>query len=123
MMSEDKLARFRGLPVTGATKAAQEETDEYSAFGAKDKPSRLRIRCAAQPTISIRNDLLLTVTYDELEGTNFVLLYQVLLVMVRGRNLKELIQALENDNAHFIQEFNPHRWAKPADGKAAFIES
>jgi hypothetical protein len=119
-MPEDKLARFRNLP---SDNEAQKSADAYSAFGTKDKVRRLRIRSAMEPTVAVRNDLLLTVTYDGSFGTNFVLLYTVLIVLVRGKNLQKLIYALENDMADYIQQFDPDLWDKPTDTNAAFIES
>jgi hypothetical protein len=65
----------------------------------------------------------LDVVSDGRFGTNFVLVYTVLLVLVKGRNLQKLIFALENGMADFIQEFDSERWQKPMGTDAPFIES
>jgi hypothetical protein len=44
-------------------------------------------------------------------------------VLVRGRNLQEIVFAIQNNMAVYIQEFDPDRWPKPKDDKAPFIEN
>jgi hypothetical protein len=95
----------------------------YVAFGTKDKVNRLRIRSAMAPVQSPGYNILLNITYDGDYGTNFVLLYTVLMVLVRGKNLQKLVYAIENGMADFIQEYDPDRWPKPADANAAIIDS
>jgi hypothetical protein len=121
----DPLAQFRKAPVTpaGEGPSKPKETDEYVAFGTKDKVFRLRIRRAMAPTRSPGYPYLLDVVYDGSYGTNFVLVFTFLMVLVKGRNLQKLVFALENGMADYIQEFDPDRWEKPKDETAAFIES
>jgi hypothetical protein len=125
-MADDPLAQYRRTaaapaPAKGAMQPAA--TDEYIAFGTKDKVFRLRIRSAMAPVHSPGYNILLNITYDGDYGTNFVLLYSVLMVLVRGKNLQKMVFAIENGMADFIQEFDPDRWQKPKDANAAFIES
>src|ERR1035441_9726908 len=75
------------------------------------------------PTRSPGYNTLLDVVYDGDFGTNFVLVYTFMMVLVRGRNLQGLVLALETSTADFIQEYDSDRWAKPTDETAAFIES
>jgi hypothetical protein len=63
------------------------------------------------------------VVYDGDFGTNVVLIYTFLMVSVSGRNLPNVILALESGTAEFIQEFDPDKWSKPADASAPFIQS
>ena len=124
MSNNDPLAQFRRTPIAPSGGPARpKETDEYVAFGGKDKVARLRIRRAMAPTRSPGYAYLMDVVYDGGYGTNFVLVYTFLMVLVRGKNLQSLIYALENGMADYIQEFDPDRWAKPTDPNAAFIES
>ena len=120
----DPLAQFRKKmnPASpgGDGPAAKEE---YVAFGAKDKVSRLRIRRAMAPTRAPGYTYLLDVVYDGSYGTNFVLVFTFLMVLVRGRSLQPVIAALELGMADFIQEFDSDQWQKPADESAPFIES
>jgi hypothetical protein len=120
----DPLAQFRKKPVGPGSETTPPQTPEgYVAFDAKDKVDRLKIRRANDPTRSPGYAYLLDVVYDGSYGTNFVLVYTFLMVLVKGRNLQNLIMALEMGTADFIQEFDPERWQKPTDEKAAFIES
>ncbi len=118
----DPLAQYRKRPVSsGQVNTA--EPDGYVAFGAKDKVERLKIRRALAPTRSPGYAYLLDVVYDGPFGTNFVLVYTFLIVLVRGRHLQPVVMALETGTADFIQQFDPDRWAKPKDEEAPFIES
>jgi hypothetical protein len=123
-MANDPLSQFRKAPAdsTGGT-IPPTGADEYAAFGTKDKVHRLKIR--SNPTLvhSPGYNLLLDVVSDGQHGTNFVLVYTVLLVMVRGRNLQKMVFAIENGMADFIQQFDPERWQKPTDADAPLIES
>lgn len=120
----DPLAQFRKKPILpeGQTKPPI-GTDEYVAFDAKDRVDRLKIRRANDPTRSPGYAYLLDIVYDGPYGTNFVLVYTFLMVLVRGRNLQSLTSAIEMGTADFIQEFDPDRWQFPKDEKASFIES
>ena len=100
-----------------------EGADDYAAFGTKDKVQRLRIRSTAAPVHAPGYNILLDVVYDGEHGTNFMLVYTVLMVLVRGKNLQKTVFAIENGMADFIQQFDAERWEKPKDAEAAFIES
>jgi hypothetical protein len=120
----DPLAQFRKKPVGPSSEMPPPKgTDEYVAFDAKDKVDRLKIRRANDPTRSPGYAYLLDVVYDGAYGTNFVLVFTFLMVLVRGRNLQGVVMALEMGTADFIQEFDPERWQKPKDESAPFIES
>jgi len=122
MNMSDPLAQFRKRP-GGSMTAPPTGEEGYAAFGAKDKVERLKIRRASAPTRSPGYAYLLDLAYDGTFGTNFVLVYTFMMVMVRGRNLQPIIMALETGTADFIQEFDPDRWDKPKDDKMPFIES
>jgi hypothetical protein len=120
----DPLAQFRRTPAasTEVTNVSQ-EPGEYVAFGVKDHIHRLRIRRANAPTHAPDYDRLQDISYDGEFGTNFVLFYTFMIVLVRGRNLQPVIAALEKSTADFIQEFDPDTWTEPKDAAVPFIES
>jgi hypothetical protein len=122
-MRDDPLAQFRKTPVPPGGTLPPKEAEEYIAFGTKDKVFRLRIRSAAAPVNSPGYNILLNVIYDGDHWTHFMLVYTVLAVLVRGKNLQNAVFAIENGMADFIQEFDSERWEKPKDANAAFIES
>lgn len=119
----DPLSQFRKTPAATGGGGPAAPKDEYVAFGAKDKVSRLRIRRAMAPTRSPTYNYLLDVVYDGSYGTNFVLVYTFLMVLVRGQNLQAVVSAIEMGMGDFIQEFDPDKWPKPADAAAPFIQS
>jgi hypothetical protein len=123
-MPNDPLSQFRKTPTAsnGGT-VPPIEADEYAAFGTKDRVRRLRIRSAASPVNAPGYNILLNVVSDGQDGTNFILVYSVLLVLVRGRNLHKMVFAIENEMADYIQEFDPDKWQKPTDANAPLIES
>ena len=121
-MPDDPLAQYRRTPSKPVGRAVQTDSNEYVAFGTKDKVHRLRIRSFAAPVNSPAYPILLNVVYDG-EGTHFMLVYTVLMVLVKGSNLQKLIFAIENGMADYIQEFDPARWQKPADAGATIIDS
>jgi hypothetical protein len=121
-MALDPLSQFRKVPAGGGA-APPTEPEEYVAFGTKDRVHRLRIRSASGPVNAPGYNILLNVIYDGEHGTNFILVYSVLIVLVRGRNLQKMVYAIENGMADFIAEFDPEKWQKPADANAAIIES
>jgi hypothetical protein len=124
IMENDPLAAFRKKPLTASEPPVKiKEKEGYVAFDAKDNPTRLRIRRAAGSTRSPGYAYLLDVAYDGDHGTNIVLSYTFLMVIVQGRNLQNIIFALETGSADFIQEFDPSLWEKPTDKTAPFIES
>jgi hypothetical protein len=123
-MAHDPLSQFRKTPTTPKGGMVPPiEADEYAAFGTKDKVQRLRIRRNTPLVHSPGYNLLLDIVSDGRDGTNFILVYNVLLVMVQGKNLQKMVFAIESGMADFIQEFDPKRWQKPEDDTAAFIES
>ena len=123
-MPDDPLAEFRKTPpAPRGGPIPPKGTDEYVAFGTKDKVNRLRIRSVMAPVNSPGYHILLNVVYDGEFGTNFVLLFTVLMVLVRGKNLQKVVFAIENGQADFIQEYDPDKWQKPTDANAAIIES
>ena len=123
-MAHDPLAQFRKSPVTpSGGMLPPKEPDEYLAFGTKDKVRRLRIRSGATMTHSPGYNLLLDVVSDGQEGTHFILVYSILMVMVQGKNLQKIVFAIENGMADYIQAFDAERWQKPTDANAAVIDS
>lgn len=121
----DPLAQYRRKPIapSGPSSGPPTGADDYVAFDAKDKLDRVRIRRAMAPTRSPGYAYLLDVVYDGPYGTNFVLVFTFMVVLVRGRNLQPVVAALEGGMADFIQEFDADRWKVPTDPKAPFIES
>jgi hypothetical protein len=123
-MADDLLAQFRRTGATSVDGAKPPSVpQEYVAFAAKDRSQYLDIRLARPPYHSPRNHLLVNVAYDGPFGTNFLVTYTTMNVLVRGSNLQEVVFAIQNQMAAYIQEFDPDKWPRPKNEKAPFIES
>jgi hypothetical protein len=121
-MTFDSLAPYRKKPLLPETTTEPKEPEGYIAFGGKDRVERLRIRRVMAPTRSPRYLHLQDMAYDGNFGTNFALMFEFMIVLVRGKNLQGMITAIESGTADFIQQYDPDLWPKPADD-APFIES
>jgi hypothetical protein len=122
-MADDLLAQYRRNGSNPVGKAVPTDSNEYVAFGVRDKVQRLRIRSLTAPVNSPGYNILLNVVYDGEQGTHFMLVYTVLMVLVRGKNLQKLVFAIENGHADYIQQFDPARWQKPTEADATIIDS
>jgi hypothetical protein len=122
-MADDLLAQYRRTGSNPVGKAVPTDSNEYVAFGVRDKVHRLRIRSLTAPVNSPGYNILLNVVYDGEQGTHFMLVYTVLMVLVRGQNLQKLVFAIENGHADFIQQFDPAKWQKPVEADATIIDS
>ena len=122
-MADEVLAQYRRTGSKPVGKVVPTDDNEYVAFGVRDKVQRLRIRSLTAPVKSPGYNILLNVIYDGEQGTHFMLVYTVLMVLVRGKNLQKLIFAIENGHADYIQQFDPARWQKPTAADATVIDS
>ena len=121
-MQHDPLAQYRNKTLLPGYEPVEKEPETYQAFEAKDRVLRLKIRSAHAPVYSPGYHILLNLVYDGEHGTHFMLVYTILMVLVRGRNLQKVVSAIENGMADYIQEYDPDRWPKP-DADAPVIES
>ena len=122
-MAEDLLSQYRRGTGSGPTgKTPPPDANEYAAFGVRERPARLRIRSTTAPVNSPGYNILLNVVYDA-EGTHFVLVYSILMVLVSGKNLNKVIFAIENNHCDFIQQYDPAKWQKPTAADAVVIDS
>ena len=123
-MADDLLAQYRRTSPAPVGRVVATDSDEYAAFGVRSGGAhRLRIRSLSAPVNAPGYNILLNVVYDGEQGTNFMLVYTVLMVLVQGKNLQKLIFAIENGHADYIQQFDPAKWQKPSAADAAVIDS
>ena len=125
-MGDDFLTQLRRSAATsagaGKPPTAPPAPEEYVAFTARDRVQFLDIRLARPPHHSPRNNLLVNVAHDGACGTNFLVTYTTMSVLVEGCNLQEVVRAIQNFMAVYIQEFDPDKWPRPKNDKAPFIE-
>jgi hypothetical protein len=126
-MADDPMDRFRhaGLrrPVShvpGGPSAA----GHYEAYRVAGKPPRrLAIRPAMRTWERAGYNFLLRVTEDGVYGSSMALVFTFMAVLIRGRNLKPIIEAIDAETCEFVQQFDADRWLPPVDAKAPYIES
>ena len=114
----DLLAAYRRKPIVEAAKVPS----GYVAFGGKDRVERLKIRFAKGLTHAPGYFYLRNISCDGEHGTNCVLLFDFMVVLLKGKNLQSLISSLMLGTVDFIQEFNSDLWPQPAND-SPLIES
>ena len=124
----DPLAQFRKRldkePAPEKSAAASPDGREvYEAFRAVDRePKRLQIRPSIQPWVRATYSYLQYIAEDNGRGTRFNLVFGFLVVVIRGRNLGNIISAIDSENCAFIEEFDPSRHSRPGPNDA-MVES
>jgi len=96
--------------------APHSQDKPYEAYKPKPRVHHLKIRRPGQGKISPAYRDLLHVSSDD-AGTCFELVFRYLMVRVRGKNLGEVIDAIENHGCDFILEFHASIWKRPETGK------
>ena len=127
-MGDDFLTQLRRSAASSAGVSSQPPSplppkEEYIAFEAKSRTEFLNVLLTKPPHHSPKNQYILNVVHDGALGTEFLITYTFMNISVHGRNLKEVVFAIQHSMAVYIQEYDPERWPKPKDDKAPFIES
>ena len=126
MSQKDPLAKFRITGGTDTEKKTKGGNDgglpPYQAFDARDSNTRLQIRRVHGCTHSPSYQYLLNVSYDGDHGTEIVLTFSFMHVKIGGRNLQNLIKALEKHGCTYIQDYDPNAFAAPTDPAEPFID-
>lgn len=125
-MADDPMDRFRNAAVRGAAVQAPARSGSgyYEAFGVARRPlRRLAIRPAMRTWERAGYAYLLRITEDGVYGSSMALVFTFMAVLIRGRNLKPIIEAVDAETCEFIQQFDADRWLPSPDPKAPYIES
>lgn len=126
-MSDDPLQRFRtgGAPAAEpAPPAATAEKEQYEAFKSVTRHQiRLKIRPYLRAWERIPYSYLHRIVEDGDYGKQIALVYQFAVVIIKGRNLWVVAEAISDENCELIQAFNPDKWERPTDESKPFIES
>ena len=125
---KDPLAKFRGrTPEAGASPTRPllpGGAEGYEAFRAVDRRQyRLAIRPANGGWERVTYSYLLRIVEDGGLGTQICLVYTFMVVIIKGRNLNAVADAIDAESCLFVQEYDSVRWQKPADASAPFIDS
>ncbi|HVT11818.1 MAG TPA: hypothetical protein VHE55_06095 [Fimbriimonadaceae bacterium] len=122
-MAQDPLGEFRRN-----TKIEQrndgDSSSDYQAFKVVDRRQiRLQIRPANKAWERLPYGYLLRVVEDGLYGTEVCLVFTFMVVVILGRNLRGLGEAIGEERCEFVEQLDEERFEKPADAKAPLIES
>lgn len=82
----------------------------------------MEIRCVTQPSQSPQSRFFMAAIFSSDYDNVFTMIYSFMAVEVRGRNLKEVRRAIQNNRCEFIQEYHENEFQKP-DKNAPVIES
>ncbi len=90
------------------------DQDGYTAYGViSPQPRRLAIRRIKEAHRAPGYGYLIDLMWDGDQGREIALIYSHAVIMIKGRNLRELAEQLVMEKIGWIQEFDPERWQKP----------
>lgn len=99
-------------------------TTQYEAFKVVNKrQTRLKVRPFMRAWERVTYAYLLRIVEDGIYGTEIALVFTFCVIVIRGRNLQPLAEALDAECCEFIQQFDPTQWKMPTDKNAPFIEN
>jgi hypothetical protein len=127
-MSDDPLAQFRGqsAALTAAKPSpAPQGREAYKAFGAKDnsKRTRLDIRCKDGMAHAVGYNFIVEICYDRRDYTGIVLVLTTMLIKIKGKQLRPIVDALKLGTCEFIQEFDAGEFPAPEGEAAPLVQS
>jgi hypothetical protein len=116
----DPLETFRRKPAASSplrAPATPTGKEPYLAFATKDKLGRLDIRSRDGLSHAPAYNYLLEVSYDRRLYTSALLVFSFMLVKIKGKNLRTIIEAIKLHTCEFIAEFDPQQFDGPTDLK------
>jgi hypothetical protein len=115
-MNNDSLAQLnqKQPAATNRKSKASTERRSYEAYDKRGKPyPYTEIRCITQPSQSLQSRFFLAAVFSSDDDDAFTLLYSFMAVEVRGRNLREVRQAIQQSRCEFIQEYHENEFPLP----------
>lgn len=116
----DPLSQFhkQEMPIqTASAPSSQVEKRPYEAYDKSGKPCPYtEIRCLSQASQAPQSRLLMAVVFSSDYEEAFTLIYNFMAVEVRGKNLREIRRAMQNNRCEFIQEYHDNAFQKPHKG-------
>jgi hypothetical protein len=127
-MSDDPLAQFRRQNPTqtaAKTSPVSQERDDYRAFAGKDnsKRTRLDIRCKDGMAHAIGYNFIVEICYERRSYSAILLVLNTMLVKIKGKGLRPIVDALKLGTCEFIQEYDPEEFPMPESDSTPFVQS
>jgi hypothetical protein len=122
----DPLAQFRRGQSDAGPATQNKKTGGKRPYEAYDKKGKAcpytEILCVSQPSQSPQSRFFLAAVFSADFDDAFTLLYSFMAVEVKGKNLKEVRQAIQNGRCEFIQEYHENEFLPPGKSEPV-IES
>lgn len=99
------------------------DSEPYEAFGTKDKTHRLDVRCENGLAHSLAYAYLVNITYDRRDYTRIFLTGSGLVVNIKGKRLRPIVDALKLHTCEFIQAFDADAFPQPTDAAAPLVQN
>jgi hypothetical protein len=128
-MSDDPLAEFRRKGAVAKPSALRPsdggDSRQYEAFNAKDnqRRGRLNIRRKGGMSHAPGYNFIIDICYDQDHYSGILLILSTMIVKIRGRNLKPIVDSLLLGTCEYIQEFRDDVFDKPDDPAAPYVEA
>jgi hypothetical protein len=121
-MAEDILAEFR-RPGDPPPPPKETGPEPYEAFKAVNRRQiRVHIRPVGSPGERMTYGYLHRIVDDEGQDEQLALVFSFAVVILRGRNLYAVAEALDEERCQWVQQWDPERWPMPPQDKP-LIES
>lgn len=92
--------------------------EQYEAFKAVNRRQiRVHIRPVGQPGERMTYGYLHRIVDDEGRQEQLALVFMFAVVILRGRNLYAIADALDEERCQFVQQYDPTRWPMPPQDK------
>ena len=120
---ERLLAQFARKTEETKEEVAATDGEQYEAFKPLNRRQvSLHIRPVGEPLLAAKYGYLLYVVTAP-SGRRLDVAFSFALVTIKGRNLREIGNAIADEHCAFVQQFDPKQWPKPKDDSAPLIEA
>jgi hypothetical protein len=110
-------ATVKGKPVTVV------ELGDYEAFKpVSSRQIRLQLRPRGHAWERATYSQLLRIVEDGISGDQIALVYTMMVVLITGKNLQPVTDAIDSEQCVVVWEFDSGRWNKPKDDSLPFVE-
>jgi hypothetical protein len=127
-MTDDPLSQYRKQGTTPHRQPEDytpENSKRYQAFAGKDnqRRNRLDIRGKDGMAHAVGYSFIIEIVYDRRTYTGILLVLTTMLVKVKGRGLRPIVDALKLGTCEFIQEFDAEEFDAPDADNGPYVES
>jgi hypothetical protein len=89
---------------------------------AEGRQQRLKLRPRQRAWERINYGYLQRIVEDGRFGTQLGLVFSFAVIIIKGRNLQAVADAIDQERCESLTQFDPQQWPRPSDPGAPFIE-